>query len=284
MNTRTRGSWLALVPVLPLTLFFVVFLVGPWAILALTSAFTDTALENLGAAQYAKFFGDLFNWRILGDTLWLGLQVTVVTLLLGYPLAFLYTRIGATARTLLMFAIVMPLLTSAVVRTFAWIVVLGREGIVNNVVTDLGLTGQPLQLLYTNFGVVLALVQIQLPLLVLPLVNSMMKIDPRLLEASQALSAGSWRTFFHVVLPLSLPGAIAGAMLVFSASITAFITQSLIGGGRLIYMPLYIYQQAVALQNWPFAAAVSVIFLFTVLAAVYAFNQLGNMTRRFAHG
>ena len=265
-----------LLPALPLAAFFVVFFVTPLVLLVGVSFFADTDLERMGATQYVKFFGDSFNVGILADTLLLGLEATLLCLVLVYPLALYYLQAGPLARTLLIFAIVLPLLTSAVVRTFAWIVILGREGIVNNALLDLGLAAAPLQLLYTKMGVVLALAQIQLPLMALPVINSLLRIDPNLRQASSGLGAGHWRTFALVLLPLSLPGMIAGALLVFAASVTAFITQSLVGGGRLIFMPVYIYQQAVVLQNWPFAAAVSVLFTVAVIGIVAGVNQLAR--------
>jgi len=118
--------------------------------------------------------------------------------------------------------------------------------------------------------------------MVLPLLTALSRIDPSLWDASEALGAGRWRTFVRVTLPLCLPGLIAGAVLTFAAAISGFITQSLIGGGQMLFMPGYIYQQAIALQNWPFAAAMSVIFLVAVLAVVLAFNALGRLARGYA--
>jgi putative spermidine/putrescine transport system permease protein len=177
----------------------------------------------------------------------------------------------------------LPLLTSVVVRTFAWIVILGRQGIVNATLLSLGLIDAPLRLLYTDVGVVTALAQVQMPLMVLPLTAALARLDPNLADASAALGAGAWRTFFRVTLPLCLPGIIAGCMLTYAAAITAFITQSLIGGGQMLFMPMYIYQQASTLQNWPFAAAISIIFLVAVLAVVFLFNMLGRLSRGYAN-
>jgi putative spermidine/putrescine transport system permease protein len=132
--------------------------------------------------------------------------------------------------------------------------------------------------------VVIALAQIQMPLMVLPLMTSFAQLDPRLEEASQSLGAGAWRTFLRVLLPLTLPGIVAGSMLVYAAAVTAFVTQTLVGGGRLIYMPLLIYQQAISLNNWPFSAAVSIVLLVTVLAVVAMFNALGRASRGYAGG
>lgn len=265
-----------LAPAVPLAAFFLLFFAAPLALLAGISFFADAELQRVGLAQYAKFFGDAFNWGVLGETLLLGLEVTVVCIVLAYPLGLYYLEASERMRTLLIFVIILPLLTSAVVRTFAWIVILGREGIVNGLLLDLGLADAPLKLLYTTSGVVIALAQIQLPLMALPVINSLLRIDPSLIQASRGLGAGRWRTFWRVLLPLTAPGLIAGALLVFAASVTAFITQSLVGGGRLIYMPLFIYQQAVGLQNWPFAATISVIFMVAVMLIVYGVNQFAR--------
>jgi len=122
------------------------------------------------------------------------------------------------------------------------------------------------------------LAQVQMPLMVLPILAIMSKIDPNLADASRALGAGEWRTLWRVTLPLSLPGVIAGCILTYAASVTAFVTQTLIGGARLVYMPLHIYQQAIGANNWPFAAAISVIFMLAVLIVVALLNVLTRMT------
>ena len=200
-----------LAPAVPLAAFFLLFFAAPLALLAGISFFADAELQRVGLAQYAKFFGDAFNWGVLGETLLLGLEVTVVCIVLAYPLGLYYLEAGERMRTLLIFVIILPLLTSAVVRTFAWIVILGREGIVNGLLLDLGLADAPLKLLYTTGGVVVALAQIQLPLMALPVINSLLRIDPSLIQASRGLGAGRWRTFWRVLLPLTAPGLIAGA-------------------------------------------------------------------------
>jgi len=114
--------------------------------------------------------------------------------------------------------------------------------------------------------------------------NDAIAVDPNLADASSALGAGAWRTFLRVTLPLSAPGLVAGCILVFSACATAFVTQTLIGGARLIYMPLHIYQQAVGANNWPFAAAISVVFTLAVMVVIYALNRAGRTSKAYAHG
>ena len=140
---------------LPLAAFFAAFFIAPLLLMGVLSLFSSTAFDTLSAAQYRQFISDSFNWLVLWDTVWLGVQVTLVCLLLGLPLAYVYTRAPGWLQSLLIFIIVLPLLTSVVVRTFAWLVILGRQGIVNNALLELGLTAAPLKLLYNNAGVVL---------------------------------------------------------------------------------------------------------------------------------
>ena len=259
---------------LPLATVFVACFVAPLAVLVAMSLYAEPEMKTLSLAQYAKFLGDPFNLSILWGTLWLGVKATLVCLAFGYPLAWVAARLPARGQSALVFVVVLPILTSVVVRTFSWIVILGRQGILNKLVLALGLSGEPVRLLFTEAGVILVLAQVQMPLMVLPILTSLTRIDPSLADASAALGAGAWRTLWRVTLPLSLPGVVAGSILTYAACVTAFITQTLIGGARLIYMPLHVYQQAVGANNWPFAAAISVIFMVAVLAVVGFLGQL----------
>ena len=169
-------------------------------------------------------------------------------------------------------------------RTFAWVVILGREGLINQLALGAGWVEQPLKLLYTQGAVLVAVSQIEMPMMILPLISSLAAIDSRLLDASMALGAGRWRTFVRVILPLSVPGLLAGALLVFAASASAFVTQTLVGGGRLMFMPFYIYQQAIQSQDYPFAASIAMVLLAAVLVVVVMINTLGRRSRGFVHG
>jgi len=179
------------------------------------------------------------------------------------------------------FLVILPILTSVVVRTFSWIVILGRQGIINQIALSLGLVNEPIRLLYTETGVVMVLAQVQMPLMVLPILTVLLKIDPNLADASRVLGAGEWRTLWRVTIPLSLPGVIAGCILTYTACITAFVTQTLIGGARLIYMPLHIYQQAIGANNWPFAAAISVVFMVAVLLIVAVLSAAARRSETY---
>jgi putative spermidine/putrescine transport system permease protein len=283
VDRETDASNYPLRLALPLFAFFLAFFITPLLILLWISLQADTAMTHLGLGQYAKFLGDRFSLGVLGATLWLGVEVTLVCLVLGFPLAWLFTRAPGWARSTLMLIVLLPLLTSVVVRTFAWIVILGRQGIVNEMLLGLGIVATPLRLLYTELGLVAALAQVQMPLMVLPLITALTRIPPNLADASSALGAGQWRTFLRVILPLSLPGIAAGCLLTYAASITAFITQTLVGGGQMLFMPMYIYQQASSLQNWPFASAISILFLGAVMLVVWLFNRLARLSRDVAH-
>jgi putative spermidine/putrescine transport system permease protein len=265
----------------PLALFFLVFFVAPLVQLFVLSLHNDTAGVVWGIGQYVHFLTDPFSLSVLGSTLLLGAEVTALCLVLGFPIAWLYHRVGSRAQTLIILIVLLPLLTSVVVRTFAWIVILGRQGIINSTLLSIGAIDTPIRLLYTQVGVVLALAQVQMPLMTLPLITALGRIDMNLEDASCSLGAGSWRTFWRVVLPLALPGVIAGCTLTYAAAITAFITQSLVGGGQMLFMPMYLYQQASTLQNWPFASAISIIFLLAVLAVVTVFGMLGRLSRGY---
>jgi len=268
----------------PLGAFFVLFFAAPLLVLLLVSLSDGLALNSFTVTHYAKFLGDNFNLGILIDTLLLSAKATAVCLLFGLPLAWVCVHASPRLRSLLLFLVILPILTSVVVRTFAWIVILGQQGILNKAFLAIGLIDSPLRLLFSELGVVMVLAQVQMPLMVLPLITTLQRIDPNLAEASRALGAGHWRTFRRVILPLWLPGLVAGCILVFAACTTAFVTQTLIGGARLLYMPLYIYQQAAGANNWPFAAAMSVLLMISVLLVVYLLNLFGRTRVILHHG
>ena len=281
MTPASTSASRQLLPVVPLAALFLAAFVLPLAALVLVSLFRDPQFSGLSPVQYVRFLSDPFSLKVLSDTLWLGAEVALATLILAYPLALVYAGSRPVVRTLITFLIMLPLLTSTVVRTFAWIVILGRDGIVNSAMLSLGLWQAPARLLYTWEGMVLALTQIQLPLMALPVINSLLRLDGNLTRAAEGLGASRVRIFLTITLPLTLPGAIAGWLLVFAAAATAFITQTLVGGGRIILMPSYIYQQAVGVQDWPFSAALSLIFTLAVTGIVMA---IGAMSRRYMRG
>ncbi len=265
----------------PLALCFVAFFLAPLVILVFVSLFSDDQITIPGLATWYGFVADPFYWKVTFDTVKLGLMTVVTTLIIGFPLAVVYLKSSVRTQRIIILIVILPLLLSVVVRTFAWIVILSRDGVINQTLMSLGLISTPLRLLQTEFGLVLSLTQIELPLMLLPLISVMARIDPSMLDASSALGASKWRTFFKVLLPLSVPGLVAGCTLVFASSTTAFISQSVIGGNRLVYLPLIVWQQSLVVYNWPLAAVASVMLLLSVLLCIVLIGLAGRKSMRY---
>ena len=280
---RGRGvGWAEWQLALPLALAYAAFFLVPLLLLIVVSAFDNETLRTARFAQWRKFYSDPFYWKVIVDTLKLGFYTVLATTVIGYPLALVYLGARPRWQRLILFVVILPLLTSVVVRTFAWIVILGREGVINQAVLGLGLSPAPLRLLQTEYGLVIALTQIEMPLLLLPLLSVMSRLDPNLKDASAALGASRWRTLFRVTLPLSLPGLLAGCMLVFASSTTAFISQFTIGGNRLVYLPLLIWQQSLVVYNWPLASVAALTLLVSVSLGVLGIAAIGRRAQAYA--
>jgi putative spermidine/putrescine transport system permease protein len=275
----SRRDWLLAVP---MAAVFAVFVAAPLLLIVFVSLHDDPGMATPGVQAYVKFATDGYNRGVLTDTVLLGAETVLLTVVFGYPIAGVYVA-RPRWRRILMFLVILPLLTSTVVRSFAWVVILGSQGLVNRTLIGAGIVDTPLRLLYTPAAVVVALAQIELPLMVLPLISALSGIDTRLTETSLALGAGPWRTWRRVVLPLSLPGLLTGTLLVFTGAVSALITQTLVGGGRLMYMPFYIYEQAIQAQDFPFAAALAIVLLVSIVVIVAVLNALGRRSRAFVH-
>ncbi|RUR43393.1 ABC transporter permease [Vreelandella populi] len=265
---------------LPLSIFYIAFFAAPLMLLIGVSFFNDEMLTQPGLESWKRFVGDAFYWKVTFDTIKLGVYTVCATILIGYPLALVYVQAGPRAKRILLFIILMPMLLSVVVRTFAWIVILSEQGVINQTIMPLGLTSTPIRLLQTELGLVISLTQIEMPLMLLPLISVMARIDPNLIDASTSLGASRWGTLFKVIVPLSFPGLIAGCILVFASSTTAFISHSIIGGNRLIYLPLMIWQQASVLYNWPLAAVGAIVLLVFVSLCIALVTLVGKRSMR----
>jgi putative spermidine/putrescine transport system permease protein len=264
---------------LPLGLAQLMFFAAPLLILLGTSLATDENLTEGSLRAWRDVLGDAFHIQSVLNTLRLGALTVLATMLLAVPLALVHMAAGPRLKRLILIVAVLPLLTSVVVRTFSWIVILGREGVINSTLIATGLSTAPVALLQTEPGLILALTQIEMPLMLLPLIAATARIDPSLLDASTSLGASLWRTLRRVVLPLALPGLIAGATLVFASAATAFISQSVIGGGRLNYLPALVWQQAMVVFDWPLAAAMALTLMGSVRMVVGALSLLGRNAR-----
>ena len=222
--------------------------------------------------------------RVFLDTAWICFLTAVVTLIVGYPVAYALVRAQrAFVKSLILVIVVTPLFLGEVVRTYSWIIVLGNNGFINSILMQLGLVEQPLQLMFTRFGVILALVHVTLPVMVIMLAAALSHIDPDYEKAAESLGADPTRVFLTVTLPLSAPGIVAGVTTAFAWTFSAFATPQLIGGGQVNMVSNLVYQLGFASFNFPFAASLSVAGLamtFALLAllrrAARPFEQLGQ--------
>jgi len=248
--------------------------VAPAVILVIYSLYTaepgGTMLPVLTLQNYTRFLFEGLYYRVVWSSLKVSLTVTLWSLVLGFPLAYSLARMrGRRRRGLVVMLLLFPLMTSVVVRSYGWLILLGDAGLLNTVLVGLGLVHSPVRLLYTNTGTVMALVEVLLPYMVLSLLAVIQSIHYSLEEAAASLGAGTARVFLDVVLPLAMPGVAAGSVLVFILAIGAFVTPALIGGAKILVVPMLVYQQAITVLNWPFAAAISFIFLAFVLLLIW---------------
>lgn len=271
----TGRRWLIVQLLAPTTLALLVFFVLP--LLWLFRSSFDRGLDSgviesaFTLENYQEFLTDRFYLQELLRTLRLGVLVTALTLVATYPIALFLARTQSRWRGVLVALAIAPLLTSTVVRTYGWLVILGNDGLVNGALLGLGLIEQPLRLINDEIGVVIGLVEILMPYMALGLLSGFGHINPSLEEAAMSLGANTLRTFWRVTLPLSLPGIATGVLLVFVLTISSFVTPQLLGGGRVFLMATEIYDQATYTLDWPFAAAVSflLLVLFGVVIAIY---------------
>jgi spermidine/putrescine transport system permease protein len=215
--------------------------------------------------HYRRFLDPLYL-QVLGRTAWWAGLATLICLLLGFPVAWLIAR--SRHRNLLLFLVVLPFWTSFLVRTFAIIFLLRDTGLVNSVLLRLGVISEPLMLLYTPFAVLLGLVYGFLPFMILPIFASLEKLDPSLLEAAETLGARPRAQFFRIAVPLSLPGVIAGCLLVFVQALGSFVTSDLLGGAKQVMIGNLVQNQFTSARNWPFGSAASFVLVGVVLVAV----------------
>jgi putative spermidine/putrescine transport system permease protein len=265
--------------IVPALLLFSLFFVLPLGVLGLMSFLSgspvNTPSVHLTLRHYERFLdGDLYLLAAVA-TLRIGLITTLTTLLLGYPLAHLMararTRLG---HAVLLVAVLAPMLTGIVVRTFAWMTLLQDRGVVNTALLGLGVITQPLKLMYNELGTIIALSHIYVPFMVLTLAGVIGRIDERLEEAARGLGATRWQAFREITLPLSLPGILAGSLLVFALAISAYVTPFLMGGTDVLTLPMLIYQQVSASFNPNFAGALGIVLLAVSLAVVVAYNKV----------
>ena len=245
----------------PYGAYLLVFLVLPFVNVALLSVYlhspTKIAVEEFTATNYAKLW-EVYYATLFLRTLRLSLVVTVVCAVLGYPVAYFLARSTSRMMTLGLFLLIMPLLVSTVIRVFGWLVILGSEGLVNQGLRLLG-ARESVRLLHTEGAVIIGLAQQTMPFMVLPIMAAIERISPSLEEAARNLGANWGQMFVRTILPLSMPGLLSGSLLVFSVSMSAFVTPALMGGRRERMVGQQIYEEVLTAYNWPGAASLTIV-------------------------
>jgi spermidine/putrescine transport system permease protein len=200
----------------------------------------------------------------------IALEATVIAVIVAYPAAYAISLAPKARQTRLLLLVMLPFWSNYLIRTYAWIVLLNREGLINRSLRSMGVIDEPLPILYNEFAVVTGLVYNYLPFVILAIYASIQRMDPSLREASEDLGAPGWRTFLRVTLPMTMPGVAAGAVFVFVLSIGNFITPDLLGGGRLQMVGNLIYDQFLSARDWPFGAALSLVLIFIMMMLLFA--------------
>lgn len=262
------GWWMA-APALALVLVFLVFPV--------VATIATTFAEPEGQfAPYIAFFNSGFQRRALWRTLEISLATTAIALVVGFLTAYVVARAPGRIKSLLIIAAVFPLLTGVVVRSFAWLIILGKNGILNSTLLALGITNEPFSMLYTQGSVIVAMVYLFVPLMILTLVGVLENIPDDVLQASASLGASPGATFRQVVFPLAVPGLIVGAVLVFTGSFTSYATPQLLGGEQQMVMGTLMYQRAMVRFDWVSASTIAAIMCVLTIAIVLVMSRIAR--------
>ncbi len=276
------GQWLALAPGI---VFLVLFVVVPLAAMVVTTFWrssVDGMVPTWNLDNYRKALSDPVFGRLLVKSLRIALAVTLVILVIGYPLAYVIARRAGRYQHLLVLLVFIPYWISYVIRSYAWYPILGREGALNYALTHLGLIHEPLDLfLFNEFSVHLGLTSVFLPFAVVPIYLSLERINTVYLEAAADLGASPRRTFAHVVLPLSLPGVLGGGLMVFILTIGAYVTPQLLGGPSGIMLGNIIADQFGATFNWTWGGTLAVAMMAVTLAVIWLIGRRVRISQIF---
>lgn len=271
-NFERRPGWGAWLVLGPLLFWLVFFVIAPTVLLVIYSFAERDTLGRVVFTFTWENYLRAFDWKwlkILLDSVWYAFLTTVICMVVGFPAAWFIGRAPARWRNLLMTLVMIPFWTSFLIRTYAWVTILSREGFLNATLLSFGIIDQPLAMMYTPFAVVLGLVYNYLPFMILPIYTSVEKLDNALVEAAHDLGAGPIRAFSKVIIPLTRPGIAAGALLVFVPSIAMFAITNLMGGGSVPTVGDVIQKQFLAARNAPFGAALGTLLLVIFFAALW---------------
>jgi putative spermidine/putrescine transport system permease protein len=275
------GFWLLALPAL---IFFIAFFVVPTASLfALafnkSAAGVITLSSQVTFDNFVRIFTRSIYYEAILRSVGISAVVALVCLIFGYPLAYVIAKTTSAGRnTLLMILVLSSMQLDMVIRLYGLMVLLGDNGLINGTLIRLGVIREPLPLMYNVFGVIVGLVQITLPFMVLSLIGIIKSIHPSLEEAARSLGASRAKAFFSVVLPLSMPGILAGTLLVFALAISSYVVPALMGGWKVMVMPIHIYQQIAETGRWQFGAAIAVVLFVSSLMAIAVYHRAAMRT------
>ena len=245
--------------------------IGVFFLLPIAALLALSFTTNGGAAvNYGRFFSQPVYLAVLQRTLAMGAATALICVLLGYPVAYRLANASARGRALLLAFILVPFWTNLLVRAYGWLVLLNPNGILNRFLVDRGLVAEPLSLVHNSTGALIGMVQIMLPYLILPLAATMMRVNPELLRAARSLGARPFAVFARVYLPMTLPGVMAGIVLVFTLSLGFFVIPAILGGTRDIFLAQLIEFNINQSLNWGFAGTLSLMLVVSTLALFWA--------------
>ena len=265
---KRKGQYLLLIPCIVLVAYFMIIPLMEIII----PTFTNTTDGMFNA--YKEFFTDSYMMSIFLRTIKISLISSLICMTIGVPVSYYISRVSKKLRGLFIALTVFPILTNSVVRSFAWMSILGKNGLINTLLTKLNIINEPLSLLYTEGAIIVGTVYIFLPLMIISLIGVMENIDNDLLEAAESLGANKLKSFCKVVFQLSLPGLIVGTVLVFTGSLTAYTTPQLLGGNKNTVLATLIYQKTMTLGDWQGAAVVATIMIVVTLIVIKGINFL----------
>ena len=260
-----------------LVVLIVVFLPVFW----LSSLSFYNAAGDLSTENYARIFESALYRRTFVITFQISISVTVICVILGYPLCYWLNKVPDRTAAILMIFVLVPFWTSILVRTYAWLVLLQRKGIINSSLMSLGIIEEPLQLAHNLTGSIIGMVHVMLPFLILPLYATMRSIDTDLVRAAVSLGSSPRGAFWRVFVPMSLPGLFAGIVLVFIMSLGFFVTPALLGGGRVQMLAQRIESTITVYSNWGAASALGVVLLLLALAMIWLMNRVFGLDKLF---
>jgi len=295
MSTQRRTKWAGLAAIAPPYIWLVVFLLVPF-LLVLKISFADLRFGIPPYTALLTFKDEVVGMTVhlrgylllLSDSLYINTYInslkmaaitTVCCVLIGYPMAYYIARANPSVRHLLLLAVILPFWTSLLLRVYAWVGILRNDGVLNNALMFLGVIDSPLEIYRTDMAVYIGLVYAYLPFFILPLYANLVKMDLRLLDAAYDLGAKPWRAFIAVTLPLSMPGVIAGSMLVFIPSVGEYVIPEMLGGANTLMMGRVMWNEFFTNADWPMASAVTVVMVLLLLIPLIVFQV--NQQHRF---